>query len=166
EGGDEAVEQDMALTAMMRATSKAFIEMPVLEEVVPSRGDRGGWRPEAEDWGSIGGQLYGDRSLLHPDSVSLIAAQQPLAAMPSADTAVGLATMVRRFEADMAADTARNELTLRARARGWFAEGDVGTLGAFNTRVYDDLFETPASDPWMGLLVEDAYTGLDRGGVR
>jgi predicted DNA-binding protein (MmcQ/YjbR family) len=32
-------------------------------------------------------------------------------------------------------------------------------------KVYAELFLTPGSDPWLGLFVPDAYTGLENGGV-
>jgi hypothetical protein len=34
-----------------------------------------------------------------------------------------------------------------------------------NEQVYAKLFLTPKSDPWLGLLLPDAYTALDNGGV-
>jgi hypothetical protein len=36
----------------------------------------------------------------------------------------------------------------------------------FNERVYASLFLTPRSDPWLGLLVKDGYSGIAREGVR
>ena len=40
--------------------------------------------------------------------------------------------------------------------------GDFETL---NTRVYGELFLTPRSDEWLGLLPDDAFTGLDDDGI-
>jgi hypothetical protein len=34
-----------------------------------------------------------------------------------------------------------------------------------NERVYAELFLTPSSDPWLGLVTPDVYTALDNGGV-
>jgi hypothetical protein len=34
-----------------------------------------------------------------------------------------------------------------------------------NKKVYDSLFLTPQSDPWLGLFSSDLYTALDNGGV-
>ncbi len=54
---------------------------------------------------------------------------------------------IRRF-----ADAARYD---------WFAnEADTIDLDAFNERVYEDLFLTPSSDPWLGLNPDDVFTGL------
>jgi hypothetical protein len=34
-----------------------------------------------------------------------------------------------------------------------------------NERVYAQLFLTPGSDPWLGLLSPDVYTALEGGGI-
>jgi hypothetical protein len=39
---------------------------------------------------------------------------------------------------------------------------DVNEL---NERVYAQLFLTPSSDPWLGLIPGDVYTALDNNGV-
>jgi hypothetical protein len=38
-------------------------------------------------------------------------------------------------------------------------------VGAFNEKVYAELFLTPSSDPWLGLAPADAYTALEDGGL-
>ena len=38
-------------------------------------------------------------------------------------------------------------------------------LQKLNEKVYADLFLTPSSDPWLGLVSTDVYTALDNGGV-
>jgi hypothetical protein len=35
----------------------------------------------------------------------------------------------------------------------------------FNDKVYAELFFTPKTDPWLGLLMPDAYTAIDNSGV-
>ena len=34
-----------------------------------------------------------------------------------------------------------------------------------NEMVYESLFLTPGSDPWLGLFSPEVYTALDNGGV-
>jgi hypothetical protein len=34
-----------------------------------------------------------------------------------------------------------------------------------NEKVYETLFLTPGSDPWLGLFSPEIYTALDNGGV-
>ena len=38
-------------------------------------------------------------------------------------------------------------------------------VNALNERVYAELFLTPSSDPWLGLLPPDTYTALENDGV-
>ncbi len=46
----------------------------------------------------------------------------------------------------------------------WLAAEPTVALTDLNTRVYTELFLTPASDPWLGLVPADVYTALDSGG--
>lgn len=163
--GDEGASEYMAMRAMTMSMSKAAVELPSLDSFVPA-GSQGSWVPDDARWRAIGQQLYPGQSQLHPGSVALIDAQQPLSALAPDDPEAARARMLARFEADMAGDTARNELTLHARVHGWFAAGEVSGLGSLNRRVYSELFETPADDPWMGLLVPDVYTAISHGGVQ
>jgi hypothetical protein len=43
--------------------------------------------------------------------------------------------------------------------------GESINIDQLNKRVYAELFLTPDSDPWLGLLPQDVYAALDRGGV-
>ena len=61
----------------------------------------------------------------------------------------------------VAADTAFNEYDLHRRAHEWFALDQVRDLYSLNERVYDELFLTPSSDPWLGLLPESTFTGIE-----
>ena len=54
----------------------------------------------------------------------------------------------------------------------WLAGTAKGTdadlakdVTALNERVYAELFLTPSSDPWLGLLPPDTYTALEEDGV-
>ena len=38
-------------------------------------------------------------------------------------------------------------------------------LDAFNEKVYAELFLTPRSDSWLGLLSPEEYTALENSGV-
>jgi hypothetical protein len=61
----------------------------------------------------------------------------------------------------VAADTTFNEYDLHRRVHEWFALGQVRDLYSLNERVYDELFLTPSSDPWLGLLPESTFTGIE-----
>lgn len=74
---------------------------------------------------------------------------------------------VAAFERWIAEDTVRNEYAMHRVLHEWMAmTPPVEEMEAFNTRVYASLFLTPRSDPWLGLLVKDGYSGISGEGVR
>ena len=72
-------------------------------------------------------------------------------AKPAPANSNQLARLVNRFERDILADTAVNELNIRQQIRGRFTEPTVMTFEALNEFVYRQVFHTPADDPWLGL---------------
>jgi len=55
---------------------------------------------------------------------------------------------------------------MHTQIHGWLiADRGRSDLATFNAKVYTELFITPKSDPWLGLLPADVYTGLENGGV-
>jgi hypothetical protein len=78
-----------------------------------------------------------------------------------------LARTIENLEKYMALDTVRNEYMLRNKLHAWFVAGQAGTdVNNFNELVYAQLFQTPRSDPWLGLYSSDVYTALDNGGIK
>ena len=76
------------------------------------------------------------------------------------------ARTVENLEKYMALDTVRNEYMMRNKLHAWFVAGQAGTdVDALNELVYAQLFQTPGTDPWLGLYSADVYTALDNGGV-
>lgn len=70
--------------------------------------------------------------------------------------------VIASFERVLAEDTARDELQLHPRLHAWFAAGEAGPeLQPLDARVYAELFLTPASDPWLGLLPAGTYAALE-----
>ena len=77
-----------------------------------------------------------------------------------------LAKTISNFESLIAADSAFNEYALHARIHDWFVQGTTtGDLETLNTRVYAELFRTPRSDPWLGLLPPNVYAALPNRGI-
>ncbi|WP_434422721.1 hypothetical protein [Nannocystis pusilla] len=68
----------------------------------------------------------------------------------------------------LALDTLRNEQEIHREIHGWWARGATAPadLQSLVRRVYDDLFMTPARDPWLGLADPASYGGLVGGGRR
>lgn len=73
---------------------------------------------------------------------------------------------VAKLNKTLAMDTVINEYQLRPKLLRWLIEGEEPNLDELNRRVYAELFLTPDSDPWFGLLPEDRYTALVNDGVR
>jgi hypothetical protein len=158
-----------AAAAGARAASKSIIEFPLLRLAFAVERFR---EATTEDvWLKLG-ELHQADAVLDDASVALISRENPAA--DAIDPATGsplspkeaLAAMVRAFEKSMAVDTVRNEFELRRQLHEWFVAGETRDLEPLNERVYAELFLTPRSDPWLGLVSADTYTGLERGGRR
>jgi hypothetical protein len=103
-------------------------------------------------------------------SQNLIACRNPVANVAGRIAATKtvvespLVRLLRDLQGTIAIDTVRNEYLLHRQIHEWFAAGQVRKLNAFNQRVYAELFLTPSTDPWLGLL-PDAYSALENNGV-
>jgi len=160
-----------ALLASRLTVGKMMVEMPTLtrtnseplSEVTPTD-------PFAKlsdtNWARLA-RLYQNRVYLDQGSLQLMQRKLPASA--------SLPTVVSSFETAIAQDTVRNEYVFHAQIHNWFANGefidnylngepsrDVSPLVLLNRRVYDQLFLTPASDPWLGLVNENVYTGISK----
>jgi hypothetical protein len=71
--------------------------------------------------------------------------------------------VIEGFEKLVALDTVRNEFLLHAAVHRWLAEPGpaVPTLDELDSRVYAELFLTPDSDPWLGLVSPETYLALE-----
>jgi hypothetical protein len=77
-----------------------------------------------------------------------------------------LVRTVRNLERSIAEDTVRNEYLLHAKIHEWFVQGfATADVEKLNSKVYAELFLTPDSDPWLGLVPRDTYTALENGGL-
>jgi hypothetical protein len=71
------------------------------------------------------------------------------------------------IERTIAIDTVRNEYLFHRTLHEWLANTNgAGSLAALNERVYAELFLTPSSDKWLGLLPDDSFTGIEDDGVK
>jgi hypothetical protein len=122
-------------------------------------------------WNQIAG-LHSKDAALDAASVALIRSQQPTAARAAGLAITKMAVedplvrMVRNFQGAISLDTVRNEYLFHRRIHEWLADNKSGIeLDRLNERVYAELFLTPSSDPWLGLVPADVYTALQNGGV-
>jgi hypothetical protein len=157
-----------ALVASQIGLTKSRVELPVLlrlpapvEAKVPNSGE-----PSAltklgmADWQRIA-SLHSRDGKLDENSVRLM--QRKLGLPENLDEAgTNRLNVVRQeFEQNIALDTVRNEYGLHAEIHRWFAAGRVDGLANLNRRIYDELFLTPANDPWLGLRNNNVYLGME-----
>ncbi|NUP07759.1 MAG: thioredoxin family protein [Polyangiaceae bacterium] len=166
-----------ATIAMGLAQPKMAVEMPVLQ---------------ATKLGAVPPQPGGSKTVSGPadDNLdqlfeALATRAQPLAKLDAAGRALierkrpmswtnaagprplegqELDRMVAAFEKLMALDTVKNEYRFHARIHSWLAT-DRLDLTALNARVYEELFLTPASDKWLGLIPPEAYSAIEGDGL-
>ncbi|HEX5708231.1 MAG TPA: hypothetical protein VFX96_13090, partial [Pyrinomonadaceae bacterium] len=158
-----------ALRAMPAAMTKRAVEGPTVRAFVY---DPVAFAAETgvEEWTKLAA-LYGPDARLDAASLALLRRHNPYVAAEggAGDVAASerLARVVRNFESRMALDTVRNEYLMRPRLLRWFIEG-ASRVGVeqLNARVYAELFLTPDSDPWLGLLAPDTYSAIEGDGVR
>lgn len=90
----------------------------------------------------------------------------PDAGEPGPEADLRFDRLVGNFENSIALDEVRNQYDLGGTLHEWFAAGAGDhSFEAFNRRVYDELFHSPQSDEWLGLVPADTYTAVDRGGA-
>ncbi len=68
------------------------------------------------------------------------------------------------LERVVAEDTARNMHVLHRHVHDHF-QSPTGSWRELSDWVYETLFQMPPGDPWLGLAPEDAFSGIERGGV-
>ena len=77
-----------------------------------------------------------------------------------------LTAALRNLRNSIAEDTVRNEYQLHSQIHEWFMNGTLpASLALLNSRVYAQLFLTPESDPWLGLVPANTITALDNNGL-
>ena len=147
-----------ALSIAPLAMTKAVTETSILRAMNWAAEELGKVTDEAA-WKKIA-QLHPTDATLDDRSISLIKRQNPTI------TEDDLTHLIRKFQELIALDTVRNEYLMHSKLYTWLlndlARNDVEKL---NAKVYDSLFLTPGSDPWLGLFSPEVYTALDHGGV-
>jgi len=137
--------------------TKMATERSVLRELDTSEAllkvtDEAAWRKIA--------QLHAADAVLDSRSIALIRQQNPSLSQQE------FAAMLKNFQELIALDTVRNEYLLHPKLSQWLLQDPSRTdLEKLNEKVYAELFLTPRSDEWLGLLNRDIYLGLDNGGV-
>lgn len=167
----ETANSPTAQEAAPLAVTKMAVEMPILRSISPDRFQALVTATNDSLWAKIG-QLHTSDARLDVNSTELMRSKNPIAygvygnAINKGSSEDKLLRTLPNFERLIAVDTVRNEYLLHAKIHEWFVEGvstkDIETL---NERVYAQLFLTPSSDPWLGLLPGDAYTAIENEGM-
>jgi len=149
------------LTAERATIGKMAIEVPVVV-----RSALGG---AARDM-SIGSRYVQrlEEARLDARSRALVARLRPVdwARAPKPLDEPGLDAEIAILEANVAADTEKNELGPRAEIHEWFLQAASPLeLDELTKRLYAELFLTPADDPWLGFSTPLIFTGLPGDGV-
>jgi hypothetical protein len=170
----QANQEVPAKVAGRKARTKELLEIPVLRAMVREQRKLPLEVEQLDEsiWLKIAA-LHSDDAQLDNASVELIKTEHPTAVIAGRRAAGKariedpLARLVRSFQASIALDTVRNEYTLHRQLHGWYLTGDVpADVVALNERVYAELFLTPSSDPWLGLISPDTYSALQNNGVK
>ena len=149
-----------AEAASLRVITKSGIERPMLRGLALLSGPA-----DAElanrGWPAIAA-LYANDSELDDQTKALIRIKNPR--MGGAGDTV-FQTAVAGLERAIAEDTARNKYVLETKIHVWLSRPAPIDFETLNKRIYSELFLTPASDPWLGLLPPELYSGIERDGI-
>ncbi len=147
-----------AKEAALATTGKRMAEAPLIKVFVPPAPAFVPNDADADLWITLA-QRRAVTARLDQNSINLIRSQNPRAYInPTA-----LDHVVNNFQNAIAIDTLRNNHLFRRQILSWLLTAPT-TLDALNTRVYSELFLTPRSDPWLGLVPESTYSALTSDG--
>jgi hypothetical protein len=151
-------EKGEALSIMPLAVSKAISEASVLRAMTAGSEALGRITDE-ETWNKIATMHKAD-AVLDDQSISLIKKQNPNLSSES------FSSLLNKFQNSVALDTVRNDYRMHTRLLAWLTNNSWRSdVDKFNDKVYAELFFTPKTDPWLGLLMPDTYTAIDNSGV-
>jgi hypothetical protein len=131
--------QQPVWVAQRQSMSKMATERPLLRQLKTPRG--GASEP-----------------ILPRQGVDVQFSESTLALMRSKQTLTD--AVMENLRQTIATDTERNEYDLHLRVHEWFVRGEVKDLPSLNERVYDELFLTPSSDPWLGLAPDSVFLAI------
>jgi hypothetical protein len=169
------VARPSAVAAAPSTVWKNRVELRLVQAILP---DAKGLEnaSTAEVWTRIAA-LHAEDSRLDGTSRALMAAKNPAAlqagrlAITKSFVESPLVKIVQNFERSISEDTVRNEYLFHRQIHAWLAEGKLpdgkpaSDVDSLNERVYADLFLTPGSDPWLGLLPANTYSALPDDGL-
>jgi hypothetical protein len=165
-----------AVQAARAATAKSVVEFSIVRALAPRVATLKASTTD-DAWARIAAlPAHAEDAKLDQGSRALVWSKQPAAAdagrlaLAKRRVEDPLVRLVANFERSVAEDTVRNEYGFHRTIHEWFAgrlpETAAGDATPLNEKVYAELFLTPSSDPWLGLVPGDAYSALEGDGVR
>lgn len=149
----------LAIRVAPLAITKMQTEAQMLRELFGAPQALAGITDEAK-WRRIA-QLHAEDGIIDGRSIALMKRQNPSLSNKE------FAAMLAKFQESIALDTVRNEYLMHTKLYSWLWNDPSRTdLDKFNEKVYAELFLTPGTDPWLGLLDKDVYVGVDNGGIQ
>ncbi|HEX8463551.1 MAG TPA: hypothetical protein VF627_02950 [Abditibacterium sp.] len=73
--------------------------------------------------------------------------------------------LISQFESSIRIDDRTSLERFQIPIHASFVAGKANDFEALNRKIYDRLFLTPKSDPWLGLAADGVFTGLQNGGI-
>ena len=151
-GVSSSAERVTAWDASTRAMTKSGAEAPMLRKVHFGVAD-----PIAQKASNLITPVAPpDLPELDPQSVALIRMKHGDADFDA---------VLQRLRETLRADTMKNEDELRPRIHELFFGTAPWKLDALNDAIYEGVFLTPRSDPWMGLMPEPVFTAINGEGL-
>lgn len=147
-----------ALVASRMAMTKSIVEVGIVQLMTPreeleTRTDAAAWTKIAEG--------YLPNVTVDESSRRLLRCKSGTAC----PTEAAFGDSVENFRRAIAEDTVRNEFLFRTKILARLKAAPTTPVETLNEWVYADLFLTPSSDPWLGLLPKDAVVALDGNGI-
>ncbi len=147
-----------ALSVAPLAVTKAMVEVPSLRSMTGASEALARVTDESA-WQQIARRHLSDSTL---DNRSLALIKRQNQSLSNSE----MSMLIYKFQESVALDTVRNEYLMRTKLYGRMVQPyNRVDLEKFNDDVYANLFLTPRSDPWLGLLSPEVYSAIDNGGV-
>jgi hypothetical protein len=162
---DPSVKPPTAEEAGRIAISKMVVESPLVRATRSAANRNQNALTEITDaatWQKLAARYASDAKL---DANS----RQLIQRKTGAKTIAALDTTLQAFESNIALDGIRNEYLLHSQLHQWFLtefRAETSDLDRLNARVYSQLFLTPDSDPWLGLVGPDSFSAIEGEGIR
>lgn len=113
-----------------------------------------------DDWSKLA-DVYVPRSNIDADSIALVRRQNRKTGLTEDE----FKALFAKLDNFVAIDSTRNDFLYHTKLYEWLNRRFNGDLEALNARVYDQIFQTPNHDKWLGLYSNDVYTALDGNGI-